>query len=252
MTARFKYERHNQIASILNFMDAAFLVDNKVLFAGGTLLALTHDEYRRSEDIDFIVQADTPGLKNLRQRIVTSIKPLFLGGHDRLKFGGLRRNQYGFTTAVGIDDSEMIKLEIFLEGRVKYLQPPFAYDGVPVPALGPSDLAVQKLLANGDRYYDPAINHRDLYDLAIIVNSGHDLTGDIERAEERYTVRKELTAALDRTSNLDVRKMDYRRLEIAEEAEPAITNGLNLLRLKMGLEPLASEASLNTDGPDFF
>lgn len=250
MTVRYKYDRHNQIAAILEYMDAEFLLQNNVMFAGGTLLALTNDEYRRSDDIDFIALAGSPELKNLRQRLETSIEPLFVDGFDRLRFGALRRSQYGFISAVGIDDGEMIKLEIFFEGRVKDLQPAVKCDNIPVPALSPDDLTVQKLLANGDRYYDPAVYHRDLYDLAIIANGGHDIPKAIERAEELYTVKKELVSALARTEDPAARKLDFERLEIAESAEPAITQGLNLLRSHMGLQPLPSESMQKRDEPE--
>ncbi|AJD54331.1 Nucleotidyl transferase AbiEii toxin, Type IV TA system [Thalassospira xiamenensis M-5 = DSM 17429] len=238
MPETYRYERHNQVADILNALDAKFLTENKIMFAGGTLLSMTMGEYRRSDDIDFIVMQGSQALKNLRTLLDETLAPLFPTIPIGMKFGPLQRDQYGFKGSVQVGETTPIKFEIFVEGRIPDLGEPNFYKGIKVPALNRNDLAVQKLLANGDRFFVPVTAHRDVYDLAMLAYFGFDLPAEIARAEVTYTVEKELRKALDKVVDAEVRKKDFKTLEIQPEAEPLIEKGLNSLRRDLGMNAM--------------
>jgi hypothetical protein len=50
----FNQPIHNQILQVLQTLNSDFLVTCETYFGGGTLLALSYQEYRLSRDIDFI------------------------------------------------------------------------------------------------------------------------------------------------------------------------------------------------------
>ena len=57
----YKRPIHQQIAALLGQLDGKLFADCECLFAGGTAISLQLDEYRRSDDIDFVC-ASTDGL----------------------------------------------------------------------------------------------------------------------------------------------------------------------------------------------
>lgn len=238
MISNFRFSRHNEVAEILHHLDTDFLARNQVLFAGGTVMAMTMGEYRRSDDIDFLVRAGSPGLKNLRENLQTSYAALFTDLPPHIRLGTFKRNQYGFQGSISVNGQVPIKLEIFIESRITELRPAEYLDGIPVPCLNRADMAVQKLLANGDRYADRHIAHRDLYDLAMLVHAGVDLPAEIKRAEQFYTVEKELRRALELTEPVEERQRDFAILEIDHQARPLIINGLNRMRALFEMGPL--------------
>lgn len=246
----YRYARHNEIASVLAGMDHDFLSENNILFAGGTLLTMTMEEYRLSDDIDFLVQVKTQGLRNLRARVTETFAPLFRAPHDQFEFGPARKTQYGIRGSVAPIGCAPIKLEIFLEERVSELFPGEYFEGVPVLALSRKDMVLQKLFANSDRYSDPYIHHRDLYDLAAMANQGIDLLTEISRAEEVYSVRLELERALLAVEDTHARNQDLALLEIEPEACPKIIAGINKLRTSLGMGVMNSDFTDKPEYPD--
>ncbi|UKV13882.1 nucleotidyl transferase AbiEii/AbiGii toxin family protein [Thalassospiraceae bacterium SW-3-3] len=234
----YRYVQHNEIATILAGMDHDFLANNNILFAGGTLLTMLLGEYRRSDDIYFLVQPKTQGLKNLRVRVSESLAPLFTEPRDRFEFGAAQRTQYSILGSVRLIGSPPIKLEIFLEGRAGELHPGEYFQCMQVLALNRNDMVLQKLLANSDRYSAPYAHHMDLYDLAILASEGTTLLAEIERAEKAYTVRRELEQALRNVEDSRVRDKDFKALEIEPWAREKIIAGMNELRAPLDMEPL--------------
>lgn len=158
---------HQQIALVLGALDPQVLAAHRCWFGGGTAMALRYGEYRRSDDIDFLV-SDLQGYRALRQALggLTGLSPLTRQGMRLDLAGEVRADQYGIRTRVQAGD-RAIKLEIVLEARIA-LQEPAASDWIcGVPALCELDLAAEKLLANADRWPDDAVYSRDLIDLAM-------------------------------------------------------------------------------------
>lgn len=51
----FTRPHHQQIAKVLESLDADLLKQHNCLFAGGTAMAMRYGEYRESVDMDFLV-----------------------------------------------------------------------------------------------------------------------------------------------------------------------------------------------------
>ena len=68
----YKRPHHQQIAGVLDSMNADFLRDTKCYFGGGTAIALLLSEYRESVDIDFLC-ADRFGDKSMMSRDVIDL-----------------------------------------------------------------------------------------------------------------------------------------------------------------------------------
>ncbi|GAX35637.1 nucleotidyl transferase AbiEii/AbiGii toxin family protein [Nodularia sp. NIES-3585] len=64
----FEKEFHHKILKVLSQLKANFFLECGAYFGGGTLVSLTHGEYRLSKDIDFLCSAGT-GYRLLRQKI---------------------------------------------------------------------------------------------------------------------------------------------------------------------------------------
>jgi hypothetical protein len=194
------------------------------------------------------VQVKTQGLKNLRARVTDTFAPLFRAPHDQFRFGPARKTQYGIRGSVSPIGCAPIKLEIFLEERVSELYPGEHFESIPVLALSRKDMVLQKLFANSDRYSDPYIHHRDLYDLAAMADRGIDLLTEISRAEEVYSVRLELERALCSVEDTHLLNQELALLEIEPQAYPQIIAGINKLRAALGMGVMNFDF---TDEPEY-
>jgi hypothetical protein len=61
----FRRESHQSVHAVLGFLRADRLAFCRVLFGGGTRIVLDLDEYRESEDIDFLC-SDPSGYADVR------------------------------------------------------------------------------------------------------------------------------------------------------------------------------------------
>ena len=144
-------------------MDAAFLLEARCFFGGGTLVALMLDEFRESRDVDFLC-SDREGFRRLRETVSERSlgrvmrAPLPLGREVRADRDGIR-------TFLAVDGT-LVKLEIVLEGRIALGGGPDKALGLPV--LGLDHLVAEQVLANADRGLDESTCSRDLFDLAFL------------------------------------------------------------------------------------
>lgn len=164
----FKREHHLRIATILQALDAELLLKHGCYFGGGTAIVLSHDEYRESVDIDFLI-SNKEGFRELRQGLTshkgisTIVRPDFTLTLAR----DIRADQYGIRTMLFVGETQ-IKFEIILEGRISF-DPPGSADRIcGVATLTSLDMATSKILANSDRWSDDSVYSRDLIDLAML------------------------------------------------------------------------------------
>ena len=182
----FERAHHRRVVAVLEALDGDLLLANTCLFGGGTAIALLHDEFRESVDIDFVV-SDLAGYRALRQRLDGSgdIGTILRAGSKLAQVREMRADQYGLRTMLRVDNVE-IKFEIVLEARIA-LAPPGPGDRIcGVATLTPLDMLATKLLANADRWRDDAVLSRDLIDLAMIRPSKKLLRLAIEKAKAAY------------------------------------------------------------------
>jgi hypothetical protein len=226
---------HQKILVVLNQLDADFLQTCGVYFGGGTLLALMLDEYRISQDIDFLCSSPT-GYRQLRREIFDrGYKALFLQGHQLTLPREIQANQYGVRFPVVIDGYS-IKVEIVAEGRIE-LDSPERVDWLPVACLNAVDRVAEKLLANSDRWPDESTASRDLIDLAMIRLQAPFPEAAIAKAEAAYPVIEPLKRAiLQFQANPDYRDRCYQMLQVRSPRQTV--DGLDQLALDFNLSSL--------------
>ncbi len=161
----YRRPRHRDVATLLASLDSEFLSEQHCYFGGGTRIALELDEYRESQDVDFLC-ADIAGYRALRSAVgERSLGPIARLGEALTCARDVRADQYGIRTAISIGDA-VIKFEIILEARIALSGTRIA--GLPVEALDRECCFAEKWLANADRWNDSAVLSRDLIDLAFM------------------------------------------------------------------------------------
>lgn len=165
----YQRPRHRAVAHILERLDARKLKVAKCYFGGGTRIALELNEYRESQDIDFIC-SDLVGYRTLRATIDHgALGGLLLDGPPGLSLlRDVRADQYGIRTIIAVH-GEPVKFEIILEARITVAA--MKLKGVAVPVLDRISCFAEKWLANADRWNDGAILSRDAIDLAFMLSA---------------------------------------------------------------------------------
>lgn len=196
----FERLHHRRIARVLEALDGARLRRFGCLFGGGTAIALLHEEFRESLDMDFLV-SDPEGYRHLRALLAGA-----RGLGDILREDAapvalardIRVDQYGVRTVLLVDDSR-IKFEIVREARIE-LEVPGRRDTVlGIATLTTADLAASKLLANSDRWRDDSVFSRDVIDLAMMAPPMPTFRLALDKADAAYGVAvvDDLHRALD-------------------------------------------------------
>lgn len=232
---QFKLKRHNQILRILNSLNYQVFQDNNAYFGGGTLITLLYNEYRQSNDIDFICSVGLSGYKNLRSLIFDQGYKSLFSDLNHLSIGRSTTDQYGIRMLIEIDDI-LIKTEIIAEARFK-LESPRYFQWTTIPCLSCNDVITSKLLANSDRYPDHSVLSRDLIDLAILRCNSTFSASAINKAEQAYEVIRPLKIAIQRFQHrLEYREKCFEQLQITDHFIPLIIDGIDLLAADFGLD----------------
>ena len=159
----FKDLRHARVWKVLESLDSEFLYAAKCYFGGGTRTVLVLNEYRFSEDIDFLC-ADNDGYRALRSAISENSLGRILKRPVSL-VRSVRADRYGIRTVLDVDGNPM-KFEIISEGRVRI--DPDPKSSMPVLPLDETSCFAEKFLANADRWADRSVLSRDVIDLAFM------------------------------------------------------------------------------------
>lgn len=179
----FERAHHQAIARVLAKLDTDLLERTECYFGGGTAIALSAGEYRESVDIDFLVSS-AEGYRELRERIAEkgingiTTEPVELARDMIL-------DQYGLRGRIKNDSESPIKIEIVKEGRIELAHSTNRIVGI--PALTREDMYSQKLLANSDRWLDASVMHRDIIDLAMMIDAWGEIPeSSVAKAAEAY------------------------------------------------------------------
>lgn len=167
----FEREAHRRVVAVLRSLRTEVLAGCGFLFGGGTRIALDLDEFRESQDIDFLC-SNASGYGDLRfQATSRSYAALFDdNAREGLSFPReMRVDQYGIRFPV-LFEGATLKIELIREARIE-LSPGVRPDWSPVACLAPEDCYAEKLLANSDRWADRQVLSRDLLDLAALRTS---------------------------------------------------------------------------------
>src|SRR5258706_10348842 len=110
--SEFRRARHRTVARLLTALDTEFIAARYCYFGGGTRIALELDEFRESQDIDFLC-TEIAGYRALRagigERSLGRIAPKLPAGVSLLR--DVRADQFGIRTMVAVE-GEAVKLEI--------------------------------------------------------------------------------------------------------------------------------------------
>ncbi len=227
--AEYRRERHRKVARVLGALDARVLMRTQCFFGGGTRIALELDEYRESEDIDFIC-SDISGYRALRSgidnRSLGDLMPKSKAGVSLQR--DVRADQYGIRTVFGVD-GDPVKFEIILEARIQVSATKVR--NIPVPALDRVSCFAEKWLANADRWNDTSVLSRDVIDLAFMLTAWDtkDAIAGAQLAIEAYGAAIARTARAASTKLLEdakYRKQCAENLAIADAR--SLLSGLKL------------------------
>lgn len=162
-------EHHRRIESVLRKLDIDFLKDNQIFFGGGTAIALQHDEYRLSVDIDLMV-SDKAGFRAAKELIGPgNLNRIFT---EPIEFDFRVADQYAIRGQV-IAENTAIKFEIVLDAYLHLTALDPGSWPLGIPTLSTESSVAEKLLANADRWADSGVFSRDILDLAIVVSAPH-------------------------------------------------------------------------------
>lgn len=222
----FERPHHQRIGALLTLLDGELLGNCACLFAGGTAIALQLDEFRRSDDIDFLC-ASADGYRALRERVYGSGMAALARGELSV-VRDVRADQYGIRAVLGTPEWP-VKFEVVREGRVTL----DAGDGrlAGVTLLCRSDLYTQKLLANADRGLDSSTLHRDLIDLAMMrLRWGPVPEAALAKARGAYGQSVDRAVAAVQTVLRDPvrRRQCMKALEIAPEVVEPLAEALDM------------------------
>lgn len=160
----FSRPPHATVAAILGALNVPFLDRNQCYFGGGTRIVLALDEYRESDDIDFLCSS-REGYRNLRSTISNrSLGEIFAGKINLAR--EVFADRYGIRTFIDVD-GQKIKFEIINEGRIDVSGN--KRRDLHVPCLDERSCFAEKLLANADRWNDESFRSRDAIDLAYMI-----------------------------------------------------------------------------------
>ena len=257
--AAFSRHEHAVIARVLGALRSDFLLEAECWFAGGTAIVLKHDEYRLSQDLDFMC-SNQKGYRELREAVtMKGVDGLFT--RDVRLLRDFRCDQYGLRSIIEAERLQF-KLEIVREGRIDLEG---SIDGVlGCPLLSTTDQIAEKLMANSDRGKDPAACYRDAFDLGILLmaNGSRMPTTSAAKATEAYgdavwrdaawTVRhlRERPDELDRAARAMLMDPSLARLAMASVETACADHGQGGLGVGRVAAPEASERGRDERKPD--
>ena len=234
----FEMTYHQKIVTVLDCLRSDFFTENSVYFGGGTLLTLLYDEYRQSNDMDFICPIGA-GYRKLRTEIYDKgFQAMFQDTPIIRAASDIRADQYGIRFAVRVEDIR-IKFEIIAEARI-IPDPPVFYTWSSIPCLGFTDCCAEKLLSNADRWADTAVLSRDLIDLSVLRLQAEIPQTSIDKAEAAYPVIKPLKKAI----NFFQTRSEYRNRcfsTLMVRNTISVLKGIALLASDFGISDESSE-----------
>lgn len=220
----FKRRHHLRIATVLHALDAERLFKYGCYFGGGTAIVLSHDEYRESVDIDFLI-SNRDGFRELRQGLTgkTGISSITRQGSSLALARTIRADQYGIRTMLSVGDVQ-IKFEIILEGRISFDDPGPSDRVCGVTTLTQLDMATSKILANSDRWSDGAVYSRDLIDLAMLRLPARKFKLAMGKAKLAYgqSAQRDLLKAIEKMKQQPGRLSECMRALKMESAPEAV------------------------------
>lgn len=212
---------HQLIRTALENFNQDFLEENRIIFGGGTRIALELDEYRESIDIDFLCP-DKQSFRAVRQE-VSEYSLGNLVKKDFLYPRGIRSDRDAVRCFIEINKTR-VKLEFvsFADYQLKAdPNAPFS-----VPALSKSSCYLTKILANADRYTETP--YKDIFDILAMFSSWGEIPEDAwEEADAHYGKSVVVNNLIKSCNQIAQNKLKYKTIAIEElDISPEFTERL--------------------------
>ena len=156
-----KDRHHAAIKSALSQFNTQYLYDNRILFGGGTRIALELDEFRKSVDIDFICP-NKASYRAVRTQVTNSSFGQLVDTPLTLH-RDIRADRDAVRSIIDVDGIT-IKLEFVSFDDYQLNPQPDVLWGVPV--IDRDSCFITKILANADRYRSEP--KKDIVDLLMM------------------------------------------------------------------------------------
>lgn len=171
---------HQLIRTALENFNHDFLKKHRIIFGGGTRIALELEEYRESIDIDFLCP-DKQSFRAVRLEVTEHS----LGNLVKQDFSyprDIRADRDSVRCFIEINNTK-IKLEFVSFADYEFTIDPNA--PFPVPALSQSSCYLTKILANADRYGDSP--YKDIFDILAMFSTWGEIPEDVwDKADKHY------------------------------------------------------------------
>lgn len=203
------YAYHNLIRKALDNFNPIFLLENNVLFGGGTRIALEINEYRLSVDIDFICP-NKESYRSVRQEVSN----VSLGNIVRKDFVYLReikQDRDSVRCFIEINNNP-IKLEFISFADYNLNKDIGTYFNIPY--IDRKACYTTKLLANADRYNNSP--YKDIFDLLAMFDNWGDIPRDSWKEADNHYSSEVIMLGLDRACSL-IKDNENKYIKIATE-----------------------------------
>lgn len=201
---------HQLIRTALENFNHDFLAEHRIIFGGGTRIALELNEYRESIDIDFLCP-DKTSYRAVRKEV------------SEYSLGNLVKKDFSYPREIRAD-RDAVRCFIEIEGtRIKLEFVSFADyqltvdSNAPfsVPALSKSSCYLTKLLANADRYAEAP--YKDIFDiLAMFATWGEIPQEAWNEADAHYGKSVVIKSLIKSCNQITENKLKYRKIAVEE------------------------------------
>lgn len=180
MASVYQNSHHQAIESALRNFSSDYLIQNNILFGGGTRIALELGEFRESVDIDFFCP-DSASYRAVRSQVTN----LTLGKLVHEDFNYLREIRADRDAVRCMIDYEGTTIKVEFVSLLGYTLKR-GDDLFPVPCVDRASCYYTKLLANADRY--GSFPYKDVIDICAMVKEWGCIPEEaISLAEEQYS-----------------------------------------------------------------
>lgn len=186
----FTRPHHKLIQKALKNFNSEYLDEHRILFGGGTRIALELNEYRESIDIDFIC----PDKESYRA-VRAVVTPNSLGNLVKSEFEYIREirlDRDGTRCFIRMEDVA-IKLEFV--SFADYEIEKYNIDRFEVPSIDRQSCFLTKILANADRYNDRP--YKDIFDLLAMFENWGEISEETWCAADNHYSFKEVFRGLE-------------------------------------------------------
>ncbi|GAA5557142.1 hypothetical protein Asch01_01860 [Acinetobacter schindleri] len=186
----FTRPHHKLIQKALRNFNSEYLDEHRILFGGGTRIALELDEYRESIDIDFLC----PDKESYRA-VRAVVTPNSLGNIVKSEFEYLREIRLDRDGTRCFIQMEGVPIKLEFVSFANYEIKKDEINQFEVPSIDHQSCYLTKILANADRYNDRP--YKDIFDLLTMFENWGEISDETWHAADNHYSFKEVFRGLE-------------------------------------------------------